>query len=94
MHVIDNDAAIRKSLSFLMESAELEVRTYDSANTFLAGLPDVQGCVVTDIRMPGMSGIELLRHLKAMGVALPVIVITGQADVLRKRYTSVYTKCP
>lgn len=82
VHVIDDDDAIRESLAFLLESAELEVRTYDSANAFLEALPhDVHGCVVTDIRMPGVSGIELLRQLRTMGVALPVIVITGHADV-------------
>jgi two-component system response regulator FixJ len=82
VHVIDDDDAIRESLAFLLESAELDVRTYESANAFLEALPhDVHGCVVTDIRMPGVSGIELLRHLRTMGVALPVIVITGHADV-------------
>jgi two-component system response regulator FixJ len=82
VHVIDDDEAIRESLAFLLESADLEVRTYESANQFLEALPhDVHGCVVTDIRMPGVSGIELLRQLRTMGVALPVIVITGHADV-------------
>lgn len=82
VHVIDDDEAIRESLAFLLESAELNVRTYESANAFLEMLSrDAHGCVVTDIRMPGVSGIELLRQLKAMGVALPVIVITGHADV-------------
>jgi two-component system, LuxR family, response regulator FixJ len=81
VHVIDDDDAIRESLTFLLESAELEVRAYDSANAFLEALPHVHGCVVTDVRMPGVSGIELLRHLRIMGVALPVIVITGHADV-------------
>lgn len=82
VHVIDDDEAIRESLAFLLESAELDVRTYESANQFLETLPhDVHGCVVTDIRMPGVSGIELLRQLRTMGVALPVIVITGHADV-------------
>jgi two-component system, LuxR family, response regulator FixJ len=82
VHVIDDDDAIRESLRFLLESAGREVRTYDSANAFLMELShDVHGCVVTDIRMPGVSGIELLRHLSDLGVALPVIVITGHADV-------------
>jgi two-component system, LuxR family, response regulator FixJ len=82
VHVIDDDEAIRESLAFLLESAELDVRTYESANAFLETLSrDAHGCVVTDIRMPGVSGIELLRQLKTMGVALPVIVITGHADV-------------
>jgi two-component system response regulator FixJ len=82
VHVIDDDDAVRASLRFLLESAGLEVRTYDSASIFLKELShDVHGCVVTDIRMPGVSGIELLRHLSVIGVALPVIVITGHADV-------------
>ena len=56
VHVIDDDEAIRESLAFLLESADIEVRTYESANRFLEGLPhDVHGCVVTDIRMPGVS---------------------------------------
>ena len=82
VHVIDDDEAIRESLAFLLESAELNVRTYESANAFLETLSrDAHGCVVTDIRMPGVSGIELLRQLKTVSVALPVIVITGHADV-------------
>jgi two-component system response regulator FixJ len=81
VHVIDDEEAVRDSLSFLLESEELEVHTYASANAFLTALsPDVSGCIVTDIRMPGMSGIELLCQLRAMGVGLPVIVITGHAD--------------
>jgi two-component system, LuxR family, response regulator FixJ len=82
VHVIDDDEAIRESLAFLLESAQLDVKTYESANAFLETLSrEAQGCVVTDIRMPGVSGIELLRQLRSMGVALPVIVITGHADV-------------
>ncbi len=82
VHVIDDDEAIRESLAFLLQSAQLDVRTYESANAFLETLSrDAHGCVVTDIRMPGVSGIELLRQLKTMGVGLPVIVITGHADV-------------
>jgi two-component system, LuxR family, response regulator FixJ len=82
VHVIDDDEAIRESLAFLLESAQLDVRTYESANAFLETLSrDAHGCVVTDIRMPGVTGIELLRQLRTMGVALPVIVITGHADV-------------
>ena len=81
VHVIDDEEAVRDLLSFLLESEDLEVHTYASASAFLKGLsPDVSGCIVTDIRMPGMSGIELLCKLRAMGVALPVIVITGHAD--------------
>ena len=83
VHVIDDDEAIRASLTVLLESAGLEVRTYASANGFLEALShDVHGCVVADVRMPDISGTELLRQLRMMGVALPVIVITGHADVL------------
>ena len=58
------------------------MRTYESAAAFLAALPTISsGCIVTDVRMPEMSGIDLLRRLKELGVALPVIVITGHGDV-------------
>ena len=83
VHVVDDDEAIRASLTVLLESAGLNVRTYASANGFLEALSHgVRGCVVADIRMPDISGLELLRRLRMMGVALPVIVITGHADVL------------
>jgi two-component system response regulator FixJ len=82
VHVIDDDDAVRESLRFLLESVGLEVCTYNSASAFLKELShDVHGCVVTDIRMPGVSGIELLRHLSDLGKVLPVIIITGHADV-------------
>jgi two-component system response regulator FixJ len=82
VHVIDDDEGLRESLAFLLRSAELEVRSFDSAKVFLAKLPDaVPGCVVTDVRMPDMSGIELLRRLKELKVGVPVIVITGHGDI-------------
>jgi two-component system response regulator FixJ len=82
VHVIDDDAAVRDSLAFLFDCAGLAVSTYESAETFLASLPAAgPGCIVTDVRMSGMTGIELLAKLKQVGVALPVIVITGHADV-------------
>lgn len=82
VHVIDDDPAVRDSLSFLLETASLETRVYDSAIAFLEALPEVtSGCVVTDVRMPEMTGIELVRRLKAQGFALPIIMITGHADV-------------
>jgi two-component system, LuxR family, response regulator FixJ len=82
VHVIDDDDAARESLEFLMRSANLLVTAYDSATTFLRALPHISdGCIVTDVRMPGLSGIELLRHLKEAGLKLPVIVVTGHGDV-------------
>lgn len=82
VHVIDDDEAVRDSLQFLLGSAKLQVATYDSATAFLAALAGIKGgCVVTDVRMPRMSGIELLRKLKASGIELPVIVMTGHGDI-------------
>lgn len=82
VHVIDDDPAVRDSLSFLLETASLETRAYESAIAFLEALPEVtSGCVVTDVRMPEMTGIELVRRLKAQGFTLPIIMITGHADV-------------
>jgi len=82
VHVIDDDAAMRESLAFLLKSAKVKVATYESANEFLARLPQINaGCVVTDVRMPGMSGIELLKHLRDLKNMVPVIVITGHGDV-------------
>jgi two-component system response regulator FixJ len=82
VHVIDDDQAVRDSLSFLLKSAGFAVGTYESAASFLHDLPDVTaGCIITDVRMPDVSGIDLLNRLKEMRVRLPVIVITGHADV-------------
>ena len=82
VHVIDDDEAVRQSLAFLLGTAGLEVRTYDSATAFLDALPNVvAGCIITDVRMPVVSGIELLRRLRKLKLAVPVIVITGHADV-------------
>jgi two-component system, LuxR family, response regulator FixJ len=82
VHVIDDDDAMRESLAFLLKSAKVTVATYESASLFLDRLNDVKGgCVITDVRMPGMSGLELLKHLRDMKNAIPVIVITGHGDV-------------
>jgi len=82
VHVIDDDEAIRQSLAFLLQAAKLEVKTYASATAFLEAPPDTaSGCVITDVRMPGMSGVDLLRRLKELEIAVPVIVITGHGDV-------------
>jgi two-component system response regulator FixJ len=82
VHVVDDDEAMRDSLLFLLDTAGLEARAYDSAQSFLQRLDAMErGCIVTDIRMPGMSGLELVGRLKEIGVADPVIVITGHGDV-------------
>jgi two-component system response regulator FixJ len=82
VHVIDDDDAVRDSLVFLLASAQIPAAAYSSAKAFLAGFnADAAGCVVTDIRMPEMSGLELLQRLNTDGARLPVIVITGHADV-------------
>jgi two-component system response regulator FixJ len=82
VHVIDDDEAVRHSLSFLLESAGLGVRCYTSAAEFLGALPLAHGdCIVTDVRMPDIDGLELLSRLKAQGLGLPVIVMTGHGDV-------------
>jgi two-component system response regulator FixJ len=82
VHIVDDDAAVRQSLAFLLGSAGLAVRLYDSATAFLAGLPDVTGgCLITDLRMPGMTGLQLLNELRARSCGLPAIVVTGHGDV-------------
>ncbi len=82
MHVIDDDDAMRESLAFLLDTAGLPARTYDSAAEFLEQAQSLtEGCIVTDVRMPEMSGLELVQRLKERGVTLPVIVITGHGDV-------------
>jgi two-component system response regulator FixJ len=82
VYVIDDDAAMRDSLDFLLGSAGFSVRLFDSAPIFLNELADLAfGCVVTDIRMPGIDGIELLRRLNSGARKLPVIVMTGHGDV-------------
>jgi two-component system, LuxR family, response regulator FixJ len=82
VHIIDDDDGLRESLAFLLRSADLEVRSFDSAKAFLDVLPHAApGCVITDVRMPEMSGIELLRRLKELKIGVPVIVITGHGDI-------------
>ncbi|WP_293900253.1 response regulator FixJ [Phenylobacterium sp.] len=82
VHLIDDDEAVRVSLAFLLEMNHLPARAYGSAQEFLAiagGLTG--GCVVTDVRMPEVSGLDLVRRLRERGSPLPVIVITGHGDV-------------
>jgi len=80
--VVDDDDAMRDSLDFLLSAAGFSVKVFESAASLLDALPSGQiGCVVTDVRMPGMDGIELLKHLKRTNAALCVVVMTGHGDV-------------
>ena len=82
VHVIDDDDALRESLAFLLSTARIAVATYPSAAAFLEAIPAAElSCVITDVRMPGMSGIDLLKRLREMKIDVPVIVITGHGDV-------------
>jgi two-component system response regulator FixJ len=80
--VVDDDAAVRKSLRWLIESVSVQVETFGTAQEFLeASDPQRPGCLVVDVRLPGLSGLELQDQLAARGVRLPTIVITGHGDV-------------
>lgn len=83
VHVIDDDEAVRASFGFLLKTAGIPSRGYASAEVFLAEQPDLRsGCVVTDMRLPGMSGLDLLRHLRMQsGSRIPVILITAHGDI-------------
>jgi len=82
VHLIDDDEAVRQSTAFLLASTGLPVRTYESADLFIGALDSLQaGCIISDIRMPGMDGLSLLRRLRELGNHLPVIIITGHGDV-------------
>ena len=82
VHIVDDDEAVRQSLAFLLSTAGIPVRVYESATSFLASLASLQsGCLITDVRMPDMTGIDLLQRLRAKNIRLPVIVITGHGDI-------------
>ena len=81
VHVVDDDDAVRKSVSFLLMAEGFNVRQHESAMTFLKMATIDGGCIVTDVRMPEISGIEFIRLLKERGLSLPVIVMTGHADI-------------
>ena len=87
VHVVDDDEAVRDSMRALLESYDIEVRDYASAGEFLAGQPSNHGCVLLDLHMPGMSGLELLETLQDQGSNLSVIAITGRGDSALKERT-------
>jgi len=82
VYVIDDDAAMRDSLEFLLDSSGFDVTLFESAQHFLDALPGLAfGCIVSDVRMPGIDGIELLKHMKAAGSRFPILIMTGHGDV-------------
>src|SRR5436309_12867288 len=82
VYVIDDDEAMRDSLDFLLGSADFHVTLFESAHHFLDTLSSIDfGCVLSDVRMPGIDGIELLKRLNASHSAFPVLIMTGHGDV-------------
>src|SRR6202521_2787681 len=82
VYVIDDDEAMRDSLNFLLDSANFNVMLFDAALKFLDALPSLGfGCVVSDVRMPGLDGIELLKRMKAGHSSFPILIMTGHGDV-------------
>jgi len=82
IHIVDDDASVRDSLAMLLEAAGFSTRTYESAESFLiAAAEHATGCVLTDVRMPGLDGLAMQRRLAEQGSTLPVIVMTGHGDV-------------
>ena len=82
VHVIDDDQAARESLEFLLRTAGINVKAHESAVDFLKGAAEIKsGCIVADVRMPEITGIDLLKKLKDLKVDVPVILVTGHGDV-------------
>jgi two-component system response regulator FixJ len=82
VYVIDDDEAMRDSLDFLLVSADFNVTLFETALNFLDALPGLDfGCVVSDVRMPGLDGIELLKRMKAANSPFPIVIMTGHGDV-------------
>src|SRR5215469_13981520 len=82
VYVIDDDASLRGALDSLFRSVGLACRTYDSTKAFLdVELADAPGCIVIDVRLPGMSGLEFQEHLVELGLSLPLVLMTGHGDI-------------
>jgi two-component system response regulator FixJ len=82
VYVIDDDEAMRDSLNFLLDSAGFDITLFESALNFLDVLPGLGfGCVVSDVRMPGLDGIELLKRMKAGHNRFPIVIMTGHGDI-------------
>ena len=82
VHLIDDDEHVRRALAFLLGTAGFAVRVYESASAFLEKFDQgSNGCIVSDVRMPGIDGLQLLKKLKKLEAKMPVIIMTGHADV-------------
>jgi len=82
IYIVDDDDAVRESLEFLLSTAGVKSRSFESGKAFIEALPQIEsGCVVTDVRMPEITGIDLLKHIRQNKPELPVIVITGHGDI-------------
>jgi FixJ family two-component response regulator len=82
VHVVDDDSSMRSALEGLLESVDLDAQTYRTASDFLAArIPDRPGCIVIDIRLPDMNGLDFQRKLIDIGVRLPVVMMTGHGDI-------------
>jgi FixJ family two-component response regulator len=83
VHVIDDDASLRDALDSLFRSTGLSTRLYDSVTAFMASAPqrDASGCLVLDVRLPGMSGLDFQQKLEELGIDLPVVLMTGHGDI-------------
>src|ERR1700753_3297361 len=82
IHVVDDDGAVRSAISRLLRSVGYGIRGHESASEFLKSvLPDVPGCIIIDVRLPGISGLELQEHLNKTAVSLPLVLISGHGDI-------------
>src|SRR6476660_6918081 len=82
VHIVDDDESLRRAVDSLCRSVGFETRTYGSSQEFLDGKPqDTAGCLVLDVRLPGMSGLDFQSQLAALGIHLPVILVTGHGDI-------------
>ncbi|MGO9436277.1 MAG: response regulator transcription factor [Terracidiphilus sp.] len=80
--VVDDDPSVRSSLKFLLSTVELHVESFDSADTFLQrNLPDAPSCLVLDVRLPGLSGLDFQRELAARKISIPIVFLTGHGDI-------------
>ena len=82
VHLVEDDVAVRRSVSFMLKTMGFRVRTYETGGAFLKSATDLEhGCILLDIRMPGMDGLEVQQALQREGIGLPVVIMTGHGDI-------------